>query len=113
MAVKIFFCYAHEDETLLNQLERHLSPLQREGLIEVWHDRNISAGTEWNQEIKKQLNEAHIILLLISTDFLASEYCYSTEMKRAIARHELGEACVIPIILRYASWQGILGNLQA
>src|SRR5215470_4976383 len=63
MSVSIFFCYAHEDEDLLNKLKRHLWPLQRQGLIAVWHDRDISAGTEWEQEISQHLNEVQIILL--------------------------------------------------
>lgn len=113
MAVKIFFCYAHEDEVLLNMLKTHLRPLQREALIDVWYDRDIGAGTEWEQEISNHLNEAQIILLLVSPDFIASDYCHSVEMKRAIERHERGEARVIPIILRRSYWQGVLGNLQA
>ncbi len=114
MPVKIFFCYAHEDEPLLKILKSHLSPLRRQGLIDVWHDRDISAGTEWEQEISKHLNEAHIILLLISSDFMNSDYCYSIEMQRAIERHNSEEVCVIPIILRYVCWRGgPLGKLQA
>ncbi len=113
MSVTIFFCYAHEDEALLNKLKLHLRPLQRQGLIDVWHDRDISAGTEWEQEIKKHLNAAKIILLLVSPDFMDSDYCYSIEMRRALERHQRGEARVIPIILRPVYWQGILGNLQA
>src|SRR6266566_4067999 len=113
MAVKIFFCYAHEDEPFLKKLKAHLRPLQRQGLIDVWHDRDISAGTEWEQEIKKHLNEANIILLLVSPDFMNSDYCYGIEMKRALERHQRGEARVIPIILRPVYWQGILGTLQA
>jgi len=104
--VKIFFCYAHEDEALLNKLKTHLKPLQRQGFIDVWSDRNISAGAEWGREIDKHLNTAQIILLLISPDFMASDYCYSIEMKQAIERHERGEAKVIPIILRPVYWQG-------
>src|SRR5437867_12063493 len=100
MATKIFFSYAHEDELLLKKLKRHLRPLQRQGLIDVWHDRDISAGTKWEEEIDKRLNEANIILLLISPDFMDSDYCYGTEMKRALERHERGEAHVIPVILR-------------
>jgi hypothetical protein len=100
MPVKIFCCYAREDEALLNKLKSHLRSLQREGLIDVWHDRNISAGSVWEKEISEQLNDAQVILLLISPDFMNSDYCYSIEMKRAIERHECGEACVIPIILR-------------
>src|SRR5690242_18483104 len=98
MAVKLFFCYAHEDEPLLNNLKTHLRPLQREGLINIWYDRDISAGTEWEEEIDRHLNEANIILLLVSPDFMDSDYCYGTEMQRALERHERGEARVIPVI---------------
>ena len=114
MPVKIFFCYAHEDEPLLNKLKTHLRPLQRTGLVDVWHDRDISAGSEWEQEIKEQLNAAQIILLLISPDFMNSDYCYGVEMQRALERHDSEEACVIPIILRYVYWRGEpLGKLHA
>lgn len=114
MPIKIFFCYAHEDEPLLKRLKIHLRPLQREGLIEIWHDRDISAGAEWEYEIKKHLNEAQIILLLISPDFMDSDYCYSVEMQHAIERHECKEACVIPIILEHVYWQvKPLRDLQA
>jgi RNA polymerase sigma factor (sigma-70 family) len=113
MPVKIFFCYAHEDELLLNKLKAHLRPLQRQGLIDVWHDRDISAGTKWEEEINTHLNEANIILLLVSPDFMDSDYCYGKEMQRASERDQRGEARVIPIILRPVYWQGILGKLQA
>ena len=114
MPVKILFCYAHEDEAFLNKLKTHLSPLQWQGLIEPWHDRDISAGTEWEEEIKEHLDTAQIILLLVSPDFMASRYCYSVEMKRAVERHEHKEARVIPVILRHIYWQGApFGKLQA
>jgi ABC-type multidrug transport system fused ATPase/permease subunit len=114
MPVKLFFCYAHEDEILLNKLRAHLKPIQRQGLIDVWHDRDISAGTEWEQAIKERLNMAEIILLLVSPDFMNSDYCYSVEMKRALERHTRYEARVIPIILRPVYWQGApFGQLQA
>src|SRR5437588_5985404 len=114
MQVKIFFCYAREDEALLNKLKAQLKPLQRQGFIDIWHDRDISAGTEWEREISQQLNEAHIILLLISPDFMNSDYCYGIEMKRALERHDNGDAHVIPIILRHVYWRGEpLGKLQA
>jgi hypothetical protein len=113
MPVKIFCCYAHEDEPLLNKLKTHLRPLQRAGLIDVWHDRDISAGTDWEQQIKEQLNTAQIILLLVSPDFMDSDYSYDIEMQRAIERHERGEVHVIPIILRPVYWQDVLGKLQA
>ncbi len=113
MPIQIFFCYAHEDELLLNKLKTHLRPLQRQGLIDLWHDRDISAGTEWEREISQHLNSAQIILLLVSPDFMNSDYCYGIEMKRAIERHERGDARVIPVILRPVYWHGVLGKLQA
>jgi hypothetical protein len=115
MPINIFFSYAHADEELLSKLKAHLSPFQRQGLIDrSWYDRNISAGTEWEKEIDKHLNSANIILLLVSSDFMASDYCYSVEMKRALERHDKGEARVIPVILRRIHWQqSPIGKLQA
>jgi hypothetical protein len=114
MAVKIFFCYAHEDEDLLKQLKMHLRPLEKQGLIELWYDRDISPGTQWKDEIDKRLNLAQIILLLISRHFMGSDYCYSIEMQKAIKLHKLGKTTVIPVILRHVDWQGgPLAELQA
>ena len=114
MNATIFFCYAHEDKALLNKLKTHLKLLQREHLIDFWDDRDINAGSEWEKEISEHLNTAQIILLLVSPDFLASDYCYGTEMKRAMERHERGEAYVIPIILRPVFWRtSPFGKLQA
>jgi hypothetical protein len=114
MPVKIFFCYAHEDEDLLNTLKTHLRPLQRTGLIDVWYDRDISGGARWEEEINTHLNEADIILLLVSSDFMDSDYCYGKEMQQALERDQRGEAQVIPIILRPTHWQETpFGMLQA
>ena len=114
MTVEIFFCYAREDEDLRNGLEKQLRALKRQGLIDLWHDREISPGLEWESEIDKHLNTAQIILLLISPDFMDSDYCYSVEMKRAMQRHKRGDARVIPIILRPVYWRGApFGKLQA
>jgi len=111
---EVFICYAHEDEPLRQSLEKHLRVLQRQGLINVWHDHRISPGANWEQEIDISLNNAHIILLLVSPDFMASDYCYSIEMKRALQRHEQGLARVLPIIVRPVHWQTTpLGKLQA
>lgn len=112
-AIKIFFCYAREDKELLDQLEKHLSPLKRLKQIMSWHDREIQAGTEWEKETEKQLSTAHIILLLISPDFFSSDYCYSVEMKKALDRQKTGKARVVPIILRPVDWQStLLKDLQ-
>jgi tetratricopeptide (TPR) repeat protein len=103
--LKLFISYAHEDETLLKELVKHLSQLQRDGLIENWHDREITAGAEWAGKIDEHLEAADIVLLLVSADFLSSRYCYDVEMKRALERHDSGKARVIPIILRPADWE--------
>ena len=113
-AIEVFFSYSHKDEELRDQLEKHLSILKRQGVITGWHDRRIGAGREWEGEIDKHLNTADVILLLISADFLASDYCYDVEMKRAMERHEAGETRVIPVILRPVDWKGApFGKLQA
>lgn len=101
---KLFFSYSHSDENLRDTLEKHLSALQHQGLIEPWHDRRIVVGDELEGTISKNLENADIILLLVSSDFIASRYCYDVEMKRAVARHNAGEARVIPVILRPCDW---------
>ena len=111
--IEIFFCYAREDDILRQGLEKQLRALRRQELIDVWHDRDIRAGMEWEREIDKHLNTAKIILLLVSPDFMDSDYCYSIEMQRAMERHERGEAIVIPIILRPVYWKKApFGKLQ-
>src|SRR5436853_5847987 len=95
--IKVFLSYAHEDESLLRELETHLSSIKREGWISTWYDREIVPGSNWAREIDQRLEQASIILLLVSANFLASDYCYQVEMKRAMARHEVREAKVIPI----------------
>lgn len=83
-------------------------------MITAWYDRNITAGTEWAGEIDQHLNTASVILLLISADFLASDYCYAIELTRAMERHEDKEARVIPVILREVDWKGApFGKLEA
>jgi Tubulin like/TIR domain len=112
-SLEIFCAYAHEDEPLRSALAKHLSALKRQGLIASWHDREINAGKEWAKEIDTHLNSAQIILLLVSPDFLYSDYCYGVELKRAMERHKQGEASVIPVIVRPVDWeQEPLGQLK-
>lgn len=101
---KVFFSYSHADEALRDQLEKQLAILQRQGLLDTWHDRRIPVGAEIDQEISSQMEAADILLLLISPDFISSNYCYDVEMKRAMERHESGEAKLIPVILRPCDW---------
>lgn len=110
----VFFSYSHVDEALRDELEKQLSMLKRQGLIETWHDRRIGAGEEIDETINEHVNSDDIILLLVSPDFLASNYCYDIEMKRAVDRHEQGEVIVIPVILRPCDWHPApFGKLNA
>jgi TIR domain len=110
----LVFSYSHNDSELRDELEIHLTALKRQGVIDTWHDRRIGAGKEFNREISENFNEADIILLLISPYFIASDYCYDVEMKRAMERHENGEARVIPVILEPCDWQKLpFGKLTA
>lgn len=112
--IKVFCSYSHIDEALRKELEKHIKILERRSLIAVWHDRKIGAGEEWKGAIDEQLDSADVILLLISPDFIASDYCYDLEMGRAMKRHDAGEACVIPVFLRPVNWKDApFGKLQA
>ncbi|MFZ3209240.1 MAG: TIR domain-containing protein [Geobacteraceae bacterium] len=104
--IRLFYSYSHKDEDLREKLETHLTNLKHKGLIDDWHDRKINAGNLWASQISKELENADIILFLVSPDFLASKYCYDIEAKRAIALHSEGKSIVIPIILRECDWEG-------
>lgn len=110
----VFFSYSHKDEALRDQLEAHLALLKNQGLIDAWYDRRIVAGDEVDDAIFSKLEMADIILLLVSSDFLSSPYCYSREMMRAMERHAAGQARVIPVILRHCEWTSApFGKLMA
>jgi hypothetical protein len=112
--IKVFFVYSHNDETYRNELEKHLAILKRDGLIETWHDRRILAGADLDKEIDQNLVESNLILLMVSPDFLASDYCYSKEMQKALKMKSDGVANVIPIILEHCDWKNTpLKNLLA
>lgn len=110
----VFCSFAHADESLRQELERHLSLLRHQDLVSDWYDRKIDAGSDWAEQIDDHLEVADIVLLLISSDFLASDYCMGIEVKRTLERHRAGEARVIPVILRPCDWQTApFGRLQA
>jgi hypothetical protein len=110
----LFFSYSHKDETLRDELQTHLTALERQGILEMWHDRGIGAGKEFDNEISQHLEEADIILLLVSPDFIASDYIKDIELERAMERHHNNEARVIPVILRPCRWKRLsFGKLLA
>jgi hypothetical protein len=112
--VEIFISYAHEDEGLRALLEKHLANLRDQKVITAWHGRLIRSGDDWSKEISRHLETARIFLLLVSADFMASRYCYGIELKRALERHNAGEARVIPVLLRYVDLEDSpIARLQA
>lgn len=104
-ALKAFISYSHVDEALKNSLLAHLKPLERLGQIESWSDRSIKPGESIDEEIKKQLESADLILLLVSVDFINSKYCYEVELEKALERHAAKELRIVPVILRSCLWQ--------
>lgn len=114
VAVALFMSYSHKDEALRNELETHLAMLRREGIISSWHDRRILAGSDVHHAIDEKLESAQVVLLLVSANFLASDYCFEKEMKRALEKHEEGTAVVIPVILHPCDWHSApFGRLRA
>jgi len=114
MTTELFFSYSHKDEKFLKELESPLDVLKRDRLATSWYDRYIEEEQEWEKKILHHLNKANIILLLISPDFMDSDYCYSVEMMRTMERHHEGDATVIPIILRPTIWnKAPFAKLQA
>lgn len=103
--IRLFYCYAREDKALRDELELHLSNLKRQYHLTNWHDREILPGEIWEQAIDAHLSTAHIILLLISSNFIASDYCYGKEMAKALEREKAGTCRVIPILLRPTDWE--------
>lgn len=104
MTKQVFISYSHKDEGFRNDLEEHLSMLRRKNVISVWHDRKIMAGGDWKGQIDENLDSADIVLLLISSSFLASEYCYDIEVKKAMENNAAGKCQIIPIMLRPCDW---------
>lgn len=103
--MKAFISYSHKDADALDRLHTHLAMLRREGAIEAWFDREILAGGELDATITSQLESSELVLLLVSPDFLASDYCVEREMQRALERHAAGDARVVPIIIEPCDWK--------
>jgi hypothetical protein len=112
--IRVFCSYSHQDRLLRDELVKHLELLRESLLIRAWHDGELTGGQDWQQEIEGHLRDAHVILLLISIDFLRSEFVREHELPVALERHKAGDALVIPVILRPVPWsQAGLDFLQA
>src|SRR5918911_96995 len=110
--IRVFISYSHRDEAMRRALDKHLSLLWQQDQITLWHDRKIEPGQEWVPEIDQHLANAELILLLISADFFASQYCYHVEMEQAIQRHRDGAARVIPILVKPVDWEATPSSLR-
>jgi hypothetical protein len=104
--IRIFLSYAHRDKSLADELQHHLGTLQRLDIVSGWDDHNIGSGANWENKVSIEMERSEIILLLVSADFIASDYCWGVEVARALERHERREAWVIPVILRACDWGG-------
>ncbi|MHB8390159.1 MAG: TIR domain-containing protein [Acidobacteriaceae bacterium] len=114
MPKRIFISYSHKDDSFRQELENHLSTMKRNGHIDVWSDRRIAPGQEWKGEIDENLEKSDLVLLLVSSDFVASDYCYDVELKRALEMHDQCQATVVPVIIRHCDWhEAPFGKLQA
>jgi hypothetical protein len=105
MSWRVFYSYSHKDEALRERLGTYLAPLRHQGKIAEWHDRKIEPGTDWDHEISTQLDSADLVLLPVSEDFLASDYCFGVEVEKALARVKAGHAKVVPVLLKPCLWQ--------
>ena len=104
-AVKVFISYCHADKEIKEDLLKHMLPLKRLNMIETWTDLEILPGDEWDKEISNSLASADIVLLLVSIDFINSEYCYNVELEQANKRYQEGRTRVIPVIVRECLWK--------
>ena len=105
--VTVFISYTHSDERLKERFLVHLGALRRENLIGVWHDRMLRPGEHLDDAIEKELATADFVILLISPDFINSDYCIEKEMQRAFARARDEQCKVAPIILKPCQWKNI------
>lgn len=105
--MRAFISYSHQDKAALERLHVHLKNLTRERQIKTWYDRDILAGGDLDAEIEREMEAANIFLLIVSPDFIASDYCVEREMKRALERHAAGSAHVVPIIVEECDWKAM------
>lgn len=96
---KIFIGYSRKDACWLERIQVHLKPLVREGLVVLWDDTCIGAGGHWREEIERALDEAAVAILLVSADFLASDFIYDVELSKLVRRAKAGQIRIFPIII--------------
>ncbi|MDQ5770466.1 toll/interleukin-1 receptor domain-containing protein [Thiothrix subterranea] len=103
--IKAFVSYSQKDEKYLTEFSAHMRPLLRLKQVVVWDDRAIDVGDEWEECIYRELDEADIVICLVSSDFIASDFCYEKELDRALDAHRKGQKVVVPVLLRSCFWK--------
>ena len=96
----VFISYSHVDTAYLERLNVHLKPFEKNGLIELWSDRKIKAGEKWKEKIEKALERAAIAILLVSADFLASDFIIDNELPPLLKSAEKKGKIILPVILK-------------
>ena len=102
--INMFVIYAREDKDVKLGLLRHLKPYRDAYKLSIWHDDHIEPGQQWKPHIDSRLNQTDIFLLLVSVDFINSEFIKQVEFKAAIDRHKENKSVVIPVIIDYCQW---------
>ena len=89
----------------MKRLVTHLKPLRRSGVIEVWFDRLMEAGDEWNEKIQQELEASDVVMFLVSPDFLASDYIMDVEVPAAVQKHQDKQVDIFPVLLKPCHWE--------
>lgn len=111
---EVFISYAHDNLDEREELIKHLTVLKRQGLISNWSDKKLIGGEIWDKVIKKKLDDADIVLFLVSSEFLASDYINNVEVEETIKKYHENTVQVFPIILNNCMWeQTKLNSFQA
>lgn len=103
-SVRLYYSYSTADEELRQELEQHLALMRRRGLLTTWGHTDVSPGDQWADARKSHIDDADIVLLLVSASFMGSDACFNDEMQRALARHQSGSCRVVPVLLRPVDW---------
>ena len=113
LPLRAFISYSHRDEDYKNELDLHLATMKRQGVLKVWQDRKIQPGDDWDEEIKRQMEDSHLIFFMVSPGFMASDYIMEKEVPHAMSLHAAGKAKVVPIFVKHVEWKGTeFGRLQ-
>ncbi len=112
--MKIFISYSREDKVWKDRLLKHLVPLQKNGILDIWEDSRITLGDNWDPAIEKAINEADVAILLISSDFLSSEYIQKQELPMLLKRREQENMLLCPLLIEPCPWKRVnwLNNIQ-